>query len=376
MIANNLTKTELPIRSLEKERAILLVDDRPENLLTLESVLNNGKRRFIKAESGNEALKIALQEPISLILMDIQMPEMDGIETSQLLRLNPRTRHIPILFVSAINPKERHPLEGFEPGTVDFLFKPLNLEETRTRVAHFEKLWDFRQEAMKRTAMHEKLSKEFDRFVYMVSHDLKAPLRAITNLASWIGEDLGNTAQANVMENLGLLQERVTRLNHMIDGILEYSRTDRIQESPVQTDLKKLVAGIFEGLQPSSSFSIEFTGNWPVVLTEKTKLEKVFRQLLRNSLIHHDKTEGVVKAGIEQKGNWLQFQVSDDGPGIKPVHYKTIFEMFQTLQSRDEKNHAGAGLAVARKIIEDLGGSITAGACEPRGTVFTFTWPC
>jgi two-component system sensor histidine kinase/response regulator len=354
---------------------ILIVDDRPENLLTLESVLGNDKRKFFKASSGNEALKIALNEPLNLIMMDIQMPDMDGLETSRLLRLNTRTRHIPILFVSAINATEKHPIDGFEPGTVDFLFKPLNLNDTKAKVAIFEKIWMTQQELAALKKNHEKVSRDFDKFVYMASHDLKTPLRALTNLASWIKEDLSNDTNQNVKENLTLMTERITRINLMIEGLLEYSRAGRIQESPEYTNVKQLVTNLFESLQPSGKFTLNITGSWPEILTEKIKLEKIFRQLINNIFLHHDKTEGSVTVDCQAEATQAVYTVTDDGPGIKPVHYQAVFEMFQTLHPKDVKNNPGTGLAIIKKIIEDYGGTISVKAAEPRGAAFTFSWP-
>lgn len=364
------------LEKTETQSIILLVDDRAENLLTLEGVLKNEMRTFFKAESGNEALKIALREPLTLILMDIQMPEMDGIETSRLLRMNPRTKHIPILFVSAINPNEKISLDEFEPGTVDFLFKPLNLQDTKTKVTLFEKIFAHRNETEKLRRINQKLAKDFDRFIYMVSHDLKAPLRAITNLSSWIGEDLGNTTNSNVTENLALMRERVSRLNLMLEGILEYSRAGRIEESPTLTNTRELVHSVFESLQPSDSFKLFLNGNWPVIYTEKTKLEKVFRQLIQNAIIHHDKMEGTITLQAGQNNQRILFSVSDDGPGINPIHYKSVFEMFQTLLPQDDRSNPGTGLPIAKKIIEDLGGTISILPNKPHGVTFQFTWPC
>ena len=363
-----------PVLRQELSSYILLVDDRPENLLTLECVLADGKRKFVKAESGNEALKIALVEPLTLIMMDIQMPDMDGMETARLLRMNTRTRHIPILFVSAINPNEKHPIDEFEPGTADFLFKPLNLADTKAKVALFEKVWFARQEINQLKKTNERLTTSIEQFVYMVSHDLKTPLRALTNLAAWIGEDLDGTVNPNIKENLSLMKERAARMNLMIDAILEYSRTGRIQDAPQRTDVKQLVCSIFESLQPSGSFELRLDGTWPEIFTEKTKLEKVFRHLIQNALIHHDKNSGTISISCAMEGQFLRFSVADNGPGIKPIHHKTIFEMFQSLSPKNDKNTAGAGLAIAKKILDDMGCYITVEENEPRGSIFTFSW--
>ncbi len=362
------------IITMQPESVILLVDDRPENLLTLECVLESSTRKFHRAVSGNEALKIALQEPLTLIMMDIQMPDMDGFETARLLRMNPRTSHIPIIFVSAINPKEKVSLEAFESGTVDFLFKPLNLADTKSKVAMFEKLW-FNQEEIKRLRMaYERLSRDFSQFVFIASHDLKTPLRAINNLADWISDDLKAIRHDDISENLQLMKERVAKMNTMIDGILDYSRAGNIQEAPETTDLAQLVQAVFERVEAGSGFTLELSGSWPNVVIQKIKLEKIFWHLLSNACTHHHAGTGHIVVCCRPSQGRLVFSVSDDGPGINPIHHKAVFEMFHVLHPA--LNTAGTGLAIVKKIVCDAGEDITIRPNSPSGTVFTFGWPC
>lgn len=125
----------------EKEINILIVDDRPENLLTLESVIEKPGRNIIKASGGNEALRLAIKEDIGLIMLDIQMPDIDGVEVAMLLRSNKKTKHIPIIFVSAVSKSERPLMHQFEEGTIDCLYKPLDMEDTKLKVALFENMY-------------------------------------------------------------------------------------------------------------------------------------------------------------------------------------------------------------------------------------------
>src|SRR6185436_18990308 len=162
-------------KDILKSYSILVVDDRMENLLTLENVIEKEGRRIIKAGSGNEALKIALSEKIDLILLDVQMPEMDGYEAADLLRMNPKTKNVPIIFVSAVSRNEKGPVNKYEEGTVDFLFKPLDIHETKSKVALFEKIFIANTEKKKCKETFELAVKEMDQFVYIVSHDVKAP---------------------------------------------------------------------------------------------------------------------------------------------------------------------------------------------------------
>lgn len=354
---------------------ILLVDDRPENLLVLENVLENGKRKFISVASGNEALKVALKEPLSLILMDIQMPDMDGIETSRLLRLNPRTSHIPIIFVSAIDPKEKQNLNEFEAGTVDFLIKPLDISDTQIKVAFFENLLMKQQELNQIKKELEASKESFERFVYLISHDLKTPLRALTNIASWINDDLGETNNQPVKENLCLLKDRVSRLNYMIDAIMEYSRAGKNQEEKTTILFKEFLFGIFETIPNAQLFKLEVVADEKSIYSEKQKLEKIFRQLLTNAVEHHDKKEGNITVSFITENGQAIFSVADDGPGIKTIHQKTIFELFQTLVPKDEKQNTGAGLAIVKKEVTHRGGCIYVENNNITGSKFVFSWP-
>ena len=186
----------------KKPLKILLVDDIPANLLTLEGILEDENRILIKSFSGNEALKLLMEEPIDLILLDIQMPDMDGIEVAQLLRANPKTRHIPIIFVSAIAKSERPSFSEFEPGSFDFIPKPLDIEETQKIVSIFELGCRYRLTIKEQEEKIKRLNDHLDKFLYILSHDLNAPLRAIENLVQWLEEDMSQNISDESKENI------------------------------------------------------------------------------------------------------------------------------------------------------------------------------
>ena len=354
---------------------ILIVDDRPENLLTLESIIEKEGRNVIKASGGNEALRLAIREDIGLILLDIQMPDIDGIEVAGLLRSNSKTRHIPIVFVSAVSRSERPVMSKFEEGTVDCLYKPLDLEETKMKVAFFEKLFHSNSEKRQLEALVEKNSKHLEQFIYIVSHDLKAPLRAIENLSNWISDDLGNSGNPNTNENLLLLKNRVARMSSMLEGILDYSRCSRLKESPVEINVHQLVHSVFESIEAPGEYKL-FAENLPVISAERTRMYKIFYVLIQNAIIHHHKAEsGVLNIRAEDTENGYNFYVIDNGPGIKLQYFEQVFELFNTLKSKDEKETTGVGLAVAKKLIEDAGGKIWIDSKEDHGTAMIFNLP-
>ncbi len=337
---------------------ILLVDDRMENLLTLENIIEAEGRNIMKVASGNEALKTVLSEKIDLVLLDVQMPDMNGYEVAELLRMNPKTKNIPIVFVSAVSRDETGPLDKFEYGTIDFLFKPLDIHETKSKVALFEKIYLYSAEKKKISERLETMSKEMDHFVYVVSHDVKAPLRAIGNLATWIEDDLVNTANQSVLENISLLKNRIYRTQNLLDGITEFSRVGRINESKELVNMNKLIQYVIDTLTPPQGFKFDVQPALPSLFVEKTKLLKVFTHLINNSIVHHHNKEGVISIAAAEENNMVQFTIKDDGPGIKPQYFEKVFEIFHTLQSKDKLETSGIGLSIVKKIVESLGGKV------------------
>jgi len=169
---------------------ILMVDDRPENLLVLEELLSSPSRVLIKANSGNEALRKVLQHQIGLILLDVQMPEMDGFEVASLLKSNAATKHIPIIFITAINKEERYVLQGLQEGAIDYLYKPLNADITQAKINVFEDLYKYEQQIrlnnIQLKAMNtqlEELNTQKNYLLGMAAHDLRNPVAAISQVS-------------------------------------------------------------------------------------------------------------------------------------------------------------------------------------------------
>ncbi len=364
---------EKPVR--KNEMSILIVDDRPENLLTLESIIEKEGRKIIKAGGGNEALRIAIRENIGLIMMDIQMPEIDGIQVARLLRSNKVTRHIPIIFVSAINSAEHSYIQDFEVGTVDSLNKPLDMNETRNKVALHEKMYHLRTDNSKLQVTAEKNAAQFEQFIYIVSHDLKAPLRAIDNLTNWISDDLAGMAHESTTENLGLMKSRVNRMRSLLEGVLEFSRCNKFQDKPEPVDLNKLSHAIFESLEPASGCTLEASG-LPVVIIEPARMYIILYQLLKNAILHHHEP-GLINILVTCETSDLHHVISviDNGPGIKPQYAQKIFDIFTTLKSKDDLETTGIGLPIVRKVLEDIDEKIWLDTEQVKGSVFRFSLP-
>ncbi len=217
---------------------------------------------------------------------------------------------------------------------------------------------------------------ELDNFVRIASHDLKAPLRAIANLADWIEDDMTDRLTIDDRQQFELLRQRVHRMNALVDGLLRYSRLGR-EELPIeQVDVSQLIAETIDSLAPPPNFAIEIGSPLPMLNTKRILLGQVFANLLSNAIKHHHRDNGRIEITAEDLGARYQFSIADDGPGIPPGEAsERIFEIFQTLKPSSSTENTGIGLALVKKIIEGEGGRIWLTTDRPQGACFCFTWP-
>ncbi len=241
-------------------------------------------------------------------------------------------------------------------------------ESLRLRV---EELAEAAQELEQRNA-------ELDQFAYVTSHDLKAPLRGIANLSRWIEEDIKEDLGAvppEVSGQFDLLRGRVHRMEAMIEAILQYSRIGR-DEAPSQiVDVKALLTEVIDLLNPPTRIGVSIDDQMPVLHTQRLRLYQVFQNLISNALKHHGKPSGQIHIGVKVESDWVEFSVSDDGPGIAPKFQERIWGIFQTLEARDKVENTGVGLALVKKIVEGQGGAVAVESEEGQGATFKFTWP-
>jgi PAS domain S-box-containing protein len=216
---------------------------------------------------------------------------------------------------------------------------------------------------------------DLEEFAYVASHDLRAPLRAISNLSEWIEEDLGESLAGDIQKNTDLLRSRVQRMERLIDDLLTYSRAGRVAAEIKTVDAAAMLTDVIFMLDPPEGFTIEIGPNMPVFETAEAPLQQVFHNLVGNALKHHDRKDGRIDLASSTVGDLYEFSVTDDGPGIAPEFQESVFQMFQTLQSRDKVEGSGMGLALVKKIIEHHGGRIELESAPGQGTTFRFTWP-
>lgn len=244
-----------------------------------------------------------------------------------------------------------------------------NLEERASRLAVIN------DTLLKTTETLEIRNRELDEFAYVASHDLKAPLRAIANLANWVEEDLEGQLPEENRQQLALMQSRIQRMEGFINGLLQYSRAGRQNLDIITVDTHELICEICSSLVLAPEFRITLPESMPVVQTQKILLQQVLANLIGNAVKYHDRADGEVKITAASRAHMIEFAITDDGPGIAPEFHDRIFKVFHTLQSRDSVESTGIGLSIVKKLVEQQGGQASVRSAIGEGSTFTFTWP-
>jgi PAS domain S-box-containing protein len=218
-------------------------------------------------------------------------------------------------------------------------------------------------------------NKELNDFAYVASHDLKAPLRGIMQLSTWIEEDIADYANDETKANLTLLMSRTSRLDKLLEDLLNYSRIGRMIGDIQTIDTKELILNVFDLQDASDHISLLFQGTMPVINLAVVPFETIIRNLIGNAIKHNNKPNGVITISAQEYQRHYQFSVKDNGPGISQRYHEQIFELFKTLKPRDEVEGSGMGLSIIKKLLDYHKGSITVESDGENGTCFTFTWP-
>ena len=221
----------------------------------------------------------------------------------------------------------------------------------------------------------ESANEELKSFAYVVSHDLKAPLRAIGALADWLSTDYADKFDDEGKEHMRLLVSRVHRMGNLIDGILQYSRVGRVREALVAVDLSQVVREVIDLLSPPANVIISVENVLPTIVAEPTRIQQIFQNLLSNAIKYADKPQTRIRIACRDECDHWKLSITDNGPGIESRHFERIFHLFQTLAPRDRIESTGVGLALVRKIVEMYGGLIWVESVVGEGSTFYFTLP-
>ncbi len=362
--------------NLDIKGDILIVDDTPANLRVLSATLSGRGYEVRCVNSGAMALTVARNAPPDLILLDIKMPEMDGYQVCQQLKSDPKTYEIPVIFLSALD-DIADKVKAFTAGGVDYITKPFQTEEVLARVKNQLTISHLRQ---KLTAQNDELMRsnlELEQFASVVSHDLQQPLQVIVGFARMLEKKSQNWQSEDTKKFLGHILVSGTHMQELIRDLLAYSRVNTSDPAYEPVDCNEVLSQVLNNLQMAiarSNAVVDYP-SLPTVMANESQLEQVFQNLISNALkFQRPNTTPRVEISVTQEDEW-QFSFKDNGIGIKPEKFPSIFQMFKRLHKRQEYPGTGIGLAICQKVIDAHGGRIWVESEPGIGTVFHFTLP-
>jgi two-component system sensor histidine kinase/response regulator len=334
-----------------EKHTLLLVDDLPQNLIALKSILEQPNRKIITCLSGIEALQILLKEKISLILVDVQMPEMDGYEFVEIVKNHPDTAFIPTIFVTAISDEPKNLNKAYDLGAIDFLFKPLIIEVTRKKVDSFLRIWDYDQELkLLNNKLHEK-NAELEQFGNILAHDLKTPLGNIKSLLEMIEEDQLLNLKGESAEMFEMIKTSTLIMTNLIEDLLHYTKCVQNNEGKENVNLLAVVEKVIKLVNPLGNIQIEKVNLDKSILFQPPAIHQIISNLVSNAIKFNDKEITEIK--IEYNTCERSLSIKDNGPGIDEKYHKKVFEMFQTLGNTPRgETSTGIGLGLVKKLID------------------------
>jgi len=406
-----MTETDAAAAKEEHRVKILLVDDQPDNLLSAEAVLESLGEEIVKASSGREALRHLLDEEFAVILLDVMMPGMDGFETATLIRQRDRSRHTPIIFLTALGKSEEHLIRGYDVGAVDYLFKPIVPEVLRSKVTVFADLYrksrliqrhsellqrrnEELQQAMQKLEQAgleiqmlnehlegrirelDSVNKELEAFSYSVSHDLRAPLMRIAGFSQALQESYADKLDDTGRLHLERVNTSARRMCQLVDDLLNLARVTRMELRRELVDMSALATSIaveLESRDPARK-NVFVIANGLESYGDPGLLRAVLLNLFENSWKFTRKSEAPrIEFGSGTQNGIQVFFVRDNGAGFDQAMAHKLFNPFQRLHPSSQFEGTGIGLATADRIIRRHGGRIWAEGRVGRGATFSFT---
>jgi len=245
-------------------------------------------------------------------------------------------------------------------------------EQLKLQIREKEKIQQMQEHTLRKL---EQINGELESFAYVTSHDLKAPLRGIASIADWLHEDYITKLDENGKKNLQMLNQRVQRMNDLIEGILQYSRAGRQKEVIEVFSSEQLISELIDLLHPPDDVKIELSGEFPEIEANKTLLTQVIENLISNAIKFSDKKAGRIEVHSHDDGQEWMLSVKDNGKGIDQKYHSKIFEMFQTIDNKANSDSTGIGLAIAKKVMNGMGGRIWVESEPGAGATFILAFP-
>jgi two-component system sensor histidine kinase/response regulator len=361
---------------------ILIVDDRPENLYSLENMLAEEGREIVTAGSGQEALKLAYNDDFSLIMLDVQMPEMDGFEVAHILKSARRTKKTPIVFVTAISKEKKYLLHGLNEGAIDYLFKPLDVEITRAKVNTLLQFFHQQKELELKNAELALLNEQKNYFLGMASHDLRNPLGNIITLAQFIESE---SAQLND-EHKNFLHTIIDSGQYMLNLLNDLLDVSKIESGKMGLNISdinivevvqsSMADNHFHARKKNINLTYSAPDNIPLLQADASQLRQVMNNLLSNA-VKFSSSGSLVDITIEITDSVLTVSVHDHGQGIPAKELDKVFIPFQqtSVKSTGGEKSTGLGLTIAKKVVEAHNGQLTVSSEEGKGSTFSFSIP-
>jgi light-regulated signal transduction histidine kinase (bacteriophytochrome) len=356
---------------------VLLVDDDEDDYIMTRDFLAEAEQLSFKlnwVDNYEAGLAAIAQNQHDVYLLDYRLGKENGLKLLRsALKLGCAK---PIILLTGVGDHDIDQ-KAMATGASDYLVKGNTLNATLLERSILHAMERKRGEIRQAQLVAElaTANQELKDFAYIVSHDLKAPLRGIASLATWLLRDYSDRLDADGKEMLQLMDGRVRRMGELIDGVLQYSRVGRVRDEKTAVDLNQIVADVIDAIAPPAEINILIDAKLPIVFVEKTRIQQVFQNLISNAVKYMGKPTGTIQIGYTVETGFWQFFVADTGVGIEERHFEKVFQIFQTLVPRDQSESTGVGLAIVKKIVELHGGRVWVTSQINHGSTFFFTLP-